>query len=98
MRTLFAMLLTAIALSSCASPMPADVRPEVAQPLNQAIHLADLGKPEAQVMAKLDQAASVPNLNNDERYQIQETKTLMFAKLRFRYVSSEFRPVNGSIY
>jgi hypothetical protein len=59
-----------------------NVRPEVAQPLNDAVHLSGYWTPNrAAIVAKLDQAASVPNLNSDEQKQIQTTAAVALAKI-----------------
>jgi len=71
-------LFSAALLCSCSSPwpavssmMPADVRPEVAQPLNEARRLAGFIRPDqSAIRIQLSQAESVPDLNRDERDQI----------------------------
>jgi hypothetical protein len=86
-RIIFVTLLSAALLSACSSATPADIRPEVAQPLNEALHLSGYWTPDkAAIMAKLDQAASVPNLNSGEQNQIRATAAVALAKL----------PPNGS--
>jgi hypothetical protein len=73
-------LLSAALLSSCA-PLHSDIRPEVAQPLNEARHLSGYWAPNnAAIVAKLDQAASVPNLTSDEQYKIRTTAAVVLAK------------------
>lgn len=70
-------LLSAVLLSSYSSAMAADVRPEVARPLDEARILANgYGgtSDKSAIVAKLNQAASVPNLNGDERHQIVVTR------------------------
>jgi hypothetical protein len=70
-RIVFVSLFSAALLSSCSSATPSDVRPEVAQPLKEVSHLVRAVRPDrAAIMAKLNQAESVPNLNSDERHQI----------------------------
>lgn len=71
-RFVFATLLSAGLLGSCSSP--SDIRPEVAQPLNEARVLANGGGDRSAIMAKINQAASVPNLSGDERQQIVITR------------------------
>jgi hypothetical protein len=80
-RIISAALLSAVLLSSCASWMPADVRPEVAQQLNEARHLADSWNPGLAIV-ELDAAATIPNLNSDERYQIQLTRASVLHRLK----------------
>ena len=85
----YSTLLSAVLLSSCSSPMPADARPEVAQPLHEAKRLSltwmhnKSGTPDtsAAIIAKLNQAASVPNLNSDERHQIVITRDYTLSKV-----------------
>ena len=77
-----AALLSAALLGSCA-PIPADVRPEVAQPLNEALHLSGYWTPDrAAIMAKLNQAESVPNLNSDEQSKIRATTAIVLANVQ----------------
>ena len=73
-RIVFVALFSAALLSSYSSAIAADIRPEVAQPLDEARVLANGWSAKAVVMAKLNQAASVPNLNSDERHQIVVTR------------------------
>jgi len=73
-------LLSVALLGSCA-PLHPDVRPEVAQPLDEARVLANGWSAKAVVMAKLNQAASVPNLNSDERHQIVVTRDYALARV-----------------
>jgi hypothetical protein len=69
-------LLSAVLLSSYP-----DVRPEVAQPLNEAMHLSGYWSPnKAAIMAKLNQAASMPNLTSDEQYKISAAAAIALAK------------------
>jgi len=77
-RIVFATLVSVVLLSSCSSS--SDVRPEVAQPLDEARLLANVGSNKPAIMAKLNQAASVPNLNRDERYQIRVTGEYALAR------------------
>ena len=73
-------LLSAALLGSCA-PLHPDVRPEVAQPLNEAMHLSGYWTPKkATITAKLNQAASVPNLTSDEQYKIRTTAAIVLSK------------------
>lgn len=81
MRRILIIALSALALSGCASWMPADVRPEVAQPLNEARDFADSREPDW-AMVKIHEAASVSNLNSDERYQIQLTRASVLHRLK----------------
>ena len=81
-RLFTATLLSTALLSSCSS-LPADVRPEVAQPLDEARILANGGADKAAITAKLSQAASVPNLNGDERDQIRSTGEYALARAGF---------------
>ena len=73
-RIIFAALFSTALLSSFSSAMAADIRPEVSQPLNEARVLANGAADKAAIVAKLNQAASVPNLNSDERHQIVATR------------------------
>lgn len=72
-RIVFGALFSAALLVSYSSAMAADVRPEVARPLDEARILANGWSDKAAIMAKLDQAASVPNLNKDEQDKIRTT-------------------------
>ena len=72
-------LLSAALLSSCA-PLHPDIRPEVAQPLDEARLLANGWADRAAVRAKLHQAASVPNLNKDEQDKIRATTIYALAR------------------
>jgi hypothetical protein len=75
-----AALVSAALLSSCA-PLHSDIRPEVARPLKEAMHLSGYWRPnKAAIRAKLNQAASVPNLNGDEQKRIQTTAAIVLAK------------------
>jgi hypothetical protein len=65
-------LLSAALLASCAPSHP-DMRPDVVQPLNEARVLANGWGDKAVVMAKLNQAASIPNLNSAEENEIRAT-------------------------
>jgi hypothetical protein len=67
-------------LSSCSSATPSDVRPEVAQPLDEARLLANGWADRAAVRAKLNQAASVHNLNKDEQDKIRATTIYALAR------------------
>lgn len=64
-------LISAVLLASYSSAMAADIRPEVAQPLDKARVLANGWGDKAAIIAKLNQAASVPNLSRDEQEQIR---------------------------
>ena len=75
---IFSALFSAALLSSCSSP--ADIRPEVAQPLEKARALANGWSDKAGVIAKLNQAASVPNLSKDEQDQIRATTIYALAR------------------
>ena len=66
-------LISAVLLASHSSAMAADIRPEVAQPLDKARLLANGWGDKTAIMAKLNQAAAVPNLNKDEQEQIRAT-------------------------
>ena len=70
-RLVSAALFSAVLLSSYSSAIAAPIRPEVARPLDEAKVLANGWGDKATVIAKLNQAASVPNLNKDERHQIR---------------------------
>jgi len=72
-------LLSVALLGSCA-PLHPDVRPEVAQPLDEARVLANGWSAKAVVMAKLNQAASVPNLNKDEQDKVRATTIYALAR------------------
>jgi hypothetical protein len=77
----FVTLVSAALLSSCA-PLHPDIRPEVAKPLNEAVHLSGYWTPnKAAIMAKLNQAASVPNLNSDEQNKIRDTTIATLARV-----------------
>ena len=80
-------LLSAALLASCAPLHPA-MRPEVAQPLNEARVLANGWGDKAVVIAKLNQAASVPKLNKDERHQIRATGEYALARAGRGYVAT----------
>src|SRR4051812_5703011 len=80
-RIVYATLIFAALLSSYSSAIAAGVRPEVARPLNEARVLANGWSDKAVVMAKLNQAASVPNLNRDERHQIVITRDYALARV-----------------
>ena len=79
-RFVFATLISAVLLSSYSSAMAADVRPEVSGPLDEARILANGWSDNAAVMAKLNQAASVPNLNKDEQDKIRATTSYALAR------------------
>lgn len=82
-RVILVTLFSAVLLSLCSTPTPNDIRPEVAQPLNEALHLSGYWSPnKAAIVAKLNQASSVPNLNSDERSKIHDTATIVLAKVR----------------
>lgn len=73
------MLFSAALLGSCA-PLHPDIRPEVARPLDEARILANGWSNNAVVIAKLNQAASVPNLNKDEQDKIRATTIYALAR------------------
>ena len=73
-------LFSAALLSSCSSPVPADIRPEVARPLDEARLLANGWADRAVIMAKLNQAASVPNLNKDEQDKIRKVNAFVVSQ------------------
>jgi hypothetical protein len=75
---IFSALFSAVLLVSCSSP--ANIRPEVAQPLDKARRLANGWSDKAAVTAKLNQAASVPNLSKDEQDQIRATTIYALAR------------------
>jgi hypothetical protein len=76
---LVSVMLSAVLLASCA-PLHPDVRPEVARPLDEARVLANGWSNRAVVLAKLNQAASVPNLNRDEQDRIRATTIYALAR------------------
>jgi len=78
-RIVFISLFSAL-LSSYSSAIAADIRPEVAQPLDEARVLANGWSAKAVVMAKLNQAASVPNLNKDEQDKVRATTIYALAR------------------
>ena len=73
-------LLSVALLSACSSATPADIRPEVARPLDEARLLANGWGDRAAVRAKLNQAASVPNLNKDEQDKIRAATIYVLAR------------------
>ena len=89
MRIVSITLLSAALFSSYSSAIAADIRPEVARPLNDARVLANGWGDRAAIMAKLNQAASVPNLSKDELHQIRATGEYAFARAAGRgYVAT----------
>jgi hypothetical protein len=74
-----ATLLSAALLASCAPSHPG-MRPDVVQPLNEARVLANGWGDKAVVIAKLNQAASVPNLSTDEENEIRATAIYALAR------------------
>lgn len=84
-RFVFAAPVFAALLGACSSP-PSDIRPEVAQPLNEARVLANGWSDKAAVMAKLNQAAAVPNLNQDEQDKIHATAIYALARNGYRSI------------
>jgi len=80
-RIVFVTLFSAALLSSYSSAMAADVRAEVSQPLNEARVLANGGSDKVAIVAKLSQAASVSNLNSDERNQIVVTRDYAISRV-----------------
>jgi hypothetical protein len=79
-RLVYAALVSAALLSSCSSQTPSDVRPEVSRPLSEAVTLSYQMGTNAGSMAKLNQAASVPNLNKDERDKIRKVKSFVVSQ------------------
>jgi len=79
-RLVIAALVSAALLSSCSSQTPSDVRPEVSRPLNEAVLLSSQMGNKAGIMAKLNQAASVPNLNKDEQDKIRKIKSFVVSQ------------------
>jgi beta-lactamase regulating signal transducer with metallopeptidase domain len=56
-----------------------EVRPEIAQPLQQAVQLAKATHPDpAAIIEKFNQAAAVPNLNRDEENTLGRARTILF--------------------
>jgi hypothetical protein len=93
-RLVFVTLVSAALLASCA-PLHPDIRPEVAKPLNEAMHLSGYWTPNRDaIMAKLNQAASVPNLNSDEQNKIRATAAIALAKRPQGIPSSDLGPVD----
>jgi hypothetical protein len=81
-RIIFATLFSAALISSYSSAIAADVRPEVAQPLDDARVLANGGTSDkATIVAKLNQAASIPNLNSNERHKIAVTRDYVISRV-----------------
>jgi hypothetical protein len=80
-RLVFATLISAVLLSSYSSAIAAAIRPEVAGPLDEARVLANGGSEKARIEAKLNQAASVPNLNSDERHQIVVVRDYVISRV-----------------
>jgi hypothetical protein len=79
---LLSALFSTALLGSC-GPLHADIRPEVAQPLDEARVIANAyggTSDKARIEAKLNRAASVPNLNKDEVHQIRATGEYVFAR------------------
>ena len=83
-RIVFVALFSAALLSSCSSETPSDVRTEVSRPLNEAVKLSYQFPDNPAIRAKLNQAASVPNLNKDEQDKIRKVKALLVSKLENR--------------
>ena len=83
-RIVFAALVSAALLSSCSSETPSDVRTEVSRPLNEAILLSYQFPTSDTIEAKLNQTASVPNLNKDEQDKIRKVKAFLVSKLENR--------------
>jgi hypothetical protein len=79
----FAALVSAALLCSH-SARAADIRPEVARPLDDARVLANGWSDKALVLAKLNQAASVPNLSKDEQEKIRATTIYALARVGYR--------------
>src|ERR1700761_3198059 len=79
-RTVCITLFFAALLGSNSSAMAADIRPEVARPLDEARVLANGWSDKAHVIAKLNQAASVPNLNTEEEKEIRATTIYALAR------------------
>lgn len=81
----FVTLLSAAVLGSCA-PLHPNIRPEVSQPLNEAVRLSGYWSPDKDaIMAKLNQAAAVPNLNSDEQNKIRDTAIAPLARVRYAF-------------
>ncbi len=78
-RFVFVTLLSCILPGSCA-PLHPDIRPEVSQPLDEARVLANGWSDKAVVMAKINQAASIPNLNRDEQNKIRDITIYALAR------------------
>ena len=83
-RHIFAALVSAALLSSCSSETPSNVRTEVSRPLNEAVLLSYQFPDNPTITAKLNQAASVPNLNKDEQDKIRNVKVFLVHKLQNR--------------
>jgi hypothetical protein len=80
-RLVFATLISAALFSSYSSAIAAAIRPEVAQPLNEARLLANGWGDKAAIVAKLNQAASISNLTSDERHQIVVTRDYAISRV-----------------
>jgi len=74
--------------SSYSSAIAADIRPEVARPLDDARVMVNGWSARAAIMAKLDQAASVPNLSKEEQAKIRATT--IYALGRFHHESANW--------
>jgi len=83
-RPIYIPLFSAALLSSCSSGTPSDVRPEVSRPLNEAVLLSYQSPENPTITAKLNQAASVANLNSDEQDKIRNVKAFLVHKLENR--------------
>ena len=92
-RLVYATLVSAVLLSSYSSAIAAPIRSEVARPLDEARVLANGWGDRATVMAKLNQAASIPNLNKDERRQIRVIGEYVLARVgHWNFAHSEALP------
>jgi hypothetical protein len=97
-RIVFATIFSAALLSSYSSAIAADVRPEVARALNEARVLANGWSDKAAAMAKINQAASVPNLNKDEQDKIRATTIYALARQALPRPYGFARPTVPQLY
>jgi hypothetical protein len=82
-RIVFVALFSAALLSSCSSETPSDVRTEVSRPLKEAVYLSyQLSPDKSAIRAKLNQAASVPNLNSDEQNKIRTVVAIVRSRVQ----------------
>ena len=75
-----ATLVSAVLLCSYSAAIAADVRPEVGRPLDEARVLANGWADRAAIMAKLNQAASIPDLNKAEQDKIRAVTIYALAR------------------